>query len=60
MQITLSLLWLTIRIDVVPNGRDRDPITVETLSPDELKASYQTKLDPRLLKDIGVDDSSRD
>ncbi len=60
MQITLSLLWLTIRIDVIPNRRERAPITIETLSPDELKASHQGSLGPHLLKDIGGDDSSRD
>ena len=58
-QITLSFPWLTIRIDVAPNARERAPIAIKTLSPGELKA-FRTRLGPRLLKDVGGDDSARD
>ena len=59
-QITLSLIWLTVRIDLVPVVRERGQRPLKSLPPSELPASLRERLGPRLLKDIGYDDGGRD
>jgi hypothetical protein len=59
-QITLSLVWLTVRIDLIPVLRERGHKPLKSLPPSELPSSLRERLDPRLLKDIGYDDSGRD
>ncbi|MGO4571478.1 hypothetical protein [Microvirga sp. 2TAF3] len=61
-QITLSLVWLTIRIDVIPAALERvpKPNSAKAFSSSEPKASFRAKLGPHLLRDIGEDDSRRD
>jgi hypothetical protein len=61
-QITLPLVWLTVRIDVIPSARrhvstpyPRQPLS-RTASRD-LTGALRSRLDPRLLRDIGLDDS---
>ncbi len=59
-QITLSLVWLTVRIDLIPNVRERGPVPRKTHPPSELRASLRARLSPHLLRDIGEDVSGRD
>jgi hypothetical protein len=58
-QITLSLVWLTVRIDLIP-VRERERKSLKSLTPSELPASLRERLSPHLLKDIGEDVSGRD
>ncbi|KFG68744.1 hypothetical protein JH26_14865 [Microvirga sp. BSC39] len=59
-QITLSLVWLTIRIDLIPAVRERGHKPLKSLPPSELPASLRARLSTHLLKDIGEDNSGRD
>jgi hypothetical protein len=59
-QITLSLVWLTVRIDLIPTARGRGRTSAKPLPPSELQASLRARLSPHLLKDIGEDVSRRD
>jgi hypothetical protein len=59
-QITLSLVWLTVRIDLIPAVRESGQKPQKSLPPSELPASLRARLGPRLLKDIGEDVSGRD
>jgi hypothetical protein len=59
-QITLSLVWLTVRIDLIPTARGRGQTSAKPLPPSELQASLRARLSPHLLKDIGEDVSGRD
>ena len=59
-QITLSLVWLAIRIDLIPTVGERRRKPLKSLPPSELPASLRARLSPRLLKDIGEDISGRD
>jgi hypothetical protein len=59
-QITLSLIWLTVRIDLVPIVREHGQGSLKSLPPSELPSSLRDRLGPRLLKDIGYDNSRRD
>jgi hypothetical protein len=59
-QITLSLVWLTVRIDLIPTVRERGQISRKTFPPSELQTSLRARLSPHLLKDIGEDVSGRD
>jgi hypothetical protein len=61
-QITLPLVWLTVRIDVVPSARRRvsNPHALRPLSRSasrDLTDALRSRLDPRLLRDIGLDES---
>jgi len=59
-QITLSLVWLTVRIDLIPVARERGRKPLKSLPPSELPVSLRARLGPYLLKDIGEDVSERD
>ena len=59
-QITLPLVWLTVRIDLIPTVRERGRKPLKSLPPSELPASLRARLSPHLLKDIGDDVSGRD
>lgn len=59
-QFTLSLVWLTIRIDLIPTVRERGQTSARTQAPSELQASLHARLSAHLLKDIGEDVSGRD
>jgi hypothetical protein len=59
-QITLSLVWLIVRIDLIPTVRERGQTRAKTSPPVELLASLRARLGPHLLKDIGDDASGRD
>ena len=59
-QITLSLVWLTVRIDLIPTVRERGRTSARPLPPSELQASLHARLSPHLLRDIGEDVSARD
>lgn len=59
-QITLSLIWLTVRIDLIPTVRERDRVSARALTRPELQACLRARLSPHLLKDIGEDLSGRD
>ncbi|QRM27852.1 hypothetical protein [Microvirga sp. VF16] len=59
-QITLSLVWLTIRIDLIPTVRERGQTSAKTSPSSEVLASLRARLSPHLLKDIGEDASGRD
>lgn len=58
--ITLSLVWLTVRIDLIPAVRERGHKPLKSLPPSELQASLRARLSTHLLKDIGEDISGRD
>jgi hypothetical protein len=59
-QITLSLVWLTVRIDLIPAVRERGHKPLKSLPPSELPVSLRARLSTHLLKDIGEDISGRD
>jgi hypothetical protein len=59
-QITLSLVWLTVRIDLIPTVRERGQTSTRTVPSSELRTSLRARLGPHLLKDIGEDVSRRD
>ncbi|MBM6596426.1 hypothetical protein [Microvirga pudoricolor] len=64
IQITLPLVWFTIRVDVVQTARRRFPKTTlhppsEDL-PEERLGELRSKFGPRLLRDMGLDESGRD
>jgi hypothetical protein len=59
-QITLSLVWLTVRIDLIPTVRERGQTSRKSLVHSELQSSLRARLSPHLLKDIGEDVSGRD
>ena len=59
-QITLSLGWLTVRIDLIPTVRERGQTSRKTRPHSELPVSLRARLSPHLLKDIGEDVSGRD
>ena len=59
-QITLSLVWLTVRIDLIPAVRERGHKSLKSFPPSELPASLRARLSTHLLKDIGEDISGRD
>lgn len=59
-QITLSLVWLTVRIDLIPVVRERARQPSRSIPPSELPTSLRARLSPHLLKDIGEDVSGRD
>lgn len=56
-QITLPLVWLTIRIDIVPATlRRAKPVKPIRLPSDpEPVSSLRERLSPHLLRDIGLD-----
>ncbi|EIM24729.1 hypothetical protein [Microvirga lotononidis] len=59
-QITLSLVWLTVRIDLIPTVRERSHTPTKSPARSELQSSLRARLSPHLLKDIGEDVSGRD
>lgn len=59
-QITLSFVWLTVRIDLIPTVRERGQSSRKTFPPSELQTFLRARLSPHLLKDIGEDVSGRD
>ncbi|WP_262032241.1 hypothetical protein [Microvirga sp. Mcv34] len=59
-QITLSLVWLTVRIDLIPTARERGREPAKAPARSELRSALHARLSPHLLKDIGEDASGRD
>ena len=59
-QITLSLVWLTVRIDLIPTVRERGRTSSKISTGSELQSCLRARLSPHLLKDIGEDRSGRD
>lgn len=61
-QITLTLVWLTIRIDIIPAALERARKTrpLTPLTPSALRSTLGTRLSPHLLKDIGGDCGAQD
>jgi len=59
-QITLSLVWLTVRIDLIPIVREHDRTSAKAPVRSELQSNLRARLSPHLLKDIGEDVSGRD
>ena len=55
-QITLSLVWLTVRIDIIPAALARRPVssTIRSDPTPEMAESLRARLSPHLLRDIGL------
>ncbi|WP_162559327.1 hypothetical protein [Microvirga sp. 17 mud 1-3] len=55
-QITLSLVWLTIRIDIIPTALARRPVfpTNRSDPTPEMLESLRARLSSHLLRDIGL------
>ncbi|MET0429697.1 MAG: hypothetical protein ABW026_14530 [Microvirga sp.] len=62
IQITLPLVWLTIRIDVVHAARrraahHRTPPPLSWSETRSMRDALRASLNPHLLRDVGLDES---